>query len=61
MTYNEFVKDVGHGCMSVWCPDGIERAVWGYNKTTGDVSVAGWNGDVFINASNPNKVGVDFE
>lgn len=45
----------------VRCPDGIERLIWGYEPTTGDVFVSGWQGDVWLDCSDPNEMRVEFD
>jgi hypothetical protein len=67
MTYDEFKEHVSRlrsrysEGITVVCPDGISRNVWGYNEQTGDVFVKGWDGDVFIDASDRDNVGVEFK
>lgn len=39
------------GRLAIVCPDGVRREIWGYNGSTGDLFVAGWSGDVFMNCS----------
>ncbi len=34
--------------LSVVCPDGNTRTVYAYNPHTGDLLVAGWPGDVWM-------------
>jgi len=35
----------------VRCPDGIERVLWGANRQTGDLCIAGWPGDAWMDCS----------
>lgn len=51
-TWQESLKhlDAG-GRFSIVCPDGISRTVWGYNGNTGDLFVAGWSKDVWMDCS----------
>jgi hypothetical protein len=37
--------------LSVACPDGVKRNVWGYNGPTGDLFVTDWPGNVFMDCS----------
>ena len=38
-------------CYEVTCPDGLTRILWGANRQTGDLFVAGWDGDVWGDCS----------
>jgi len=52
MHYREAMAILDNGGQfSVMCPDGLRRKLWGYNGTTGDLFVAGWLGDVWMNCS----------
>lgn len=61
MTYDEFVSLAETQTLRVRCPDGEMRTIYGYNKDIGDVLVAGWNGDVWIDASRPTDCSVEFD
>lgn len=37
--------------LSIQCPDGKARTLWGYNGATGDLFVAGWPGNVWMDCS----------
>ena len=52
MTYRQALAHLDAGrTLTVTCPDGIERTIWGYNGATGDLFVQGWNGDVWMDCS----------
>jgi hypothetical protein len=39
------------GRYQVQCPDGRPRTLWGYNGATGDLFLAGWQGDAWMDCS----------
>ncbi len=53
MTYQEAFAHLDSGRqLTVRCPDGQSRRIWGYNPNTGDMFVSGWTGDAFMDCSN---------
>ena len=58
MTLRDFLANpLGY----VRCPDGRDRHIWGHNPDTGDVFVADWFGDVWLDAHDPARVAVEFD
>ena len=52
MTYGQCLAKLDNGeRLSVKCPDGIARQIWGYNPATGDLFVAGWTRNVWMDCS----------
>jgi hypothetical protein len=49
------------GTMVVRCPDGQERTLWGYNKTTGDLFVTDWPGNVWMRRRSDGQLAADFD
>lgn len=52
MSYRQALAKLDNGeHLSIKCPDGVVRRVWGYNAATGDLFVLGWARNVWMDCS----------